>query len=149
MTKHLKLPHDGLVLVSDGRKALLLKNAGDEVRWNLKVEKVLNAPDNPSTAQQGTDKPGRAFMVGGPRSAVEQTDWHALAEARFAADVAAEIEGIAPRAGTLIVAAPPRTLAELRKHFSDAVKGCIIAEINKDLTKHPVHEIEEHLLAKL
>ena len=45
----------------------------------------------------------------------------------------------------LVVVAPPRTLAELRDAFHADVKACIIAEINKDLTKHPVFEIEKHL----
>ena len=37
----------------------------------------------------------------------------------------------------LIVVAPPKTLAELRNAFHPDVKACIVAEINKDLTKHP------------
>jgi protein required for attachment to host cells len=41
--------------------------------------------------------------------------------------------------------APPRTLAELRLAFHPDVKACIVAEVNKDLTKHPVDEIEKHL----
>ena len=45
----------------------------------------------------------------------------------------------------LIVVAPPRTLAELRKEFCSDVKACILAEINKDLTRHPIAEIEKHL----
>ena len=45
----------------------------------------------------------------------------------------------------LIVVAPPRTLAELRKAFHSDVKASIITEINKDLTKHPIGEIERHL----
>ena len=45
----------------------------------------------------------------------------------------------------LVVVAPPRTLADLRDAFHSDVKACIIAEINKDLTKHPVWEIEKHL----
>jgi protein required for attachment to host cells len=45
----------------------------------------------------------------------------------------------------LIVVAPPRTLAELRKEFRSDVKACILAEINKDLTRHPIAEIEKHL----
>ena len=43
--------------------------------------------------------------------------------------------------------APPRTLAELRHVFHADVKKRIIAEIDKDLTKHPVWEIEKHILA--
>jgi protein required for attachment to host cells len=46
----------------------------------------------------------------------------------------------------LVVAAPPRTLADLRHAFHADVKGRIIAEIDKDLTKHPVADIENHLL---
>jgi protein required for attachment to host cells len=45
----------------------------------------------------------------------------------------------------LIVVAPPRTLAELRNAFHPDVKVCIVAEINRDLTKLPIGEIERHL----
>ncbi|MBZ6077003.1 host attachment protein [Microvirga puerhi] len=149
MTKHLKLPYDGIVLVSDGRKALLLRNTGTEASWNLTVEKVMQAPDNPPTAQQGTDKPGRAFNSTGERSAVEQSDWHALAEARFAEDVAAELERTAAQAKAVIIAAPPRTLAVLRRQLPTSfTDNRIVAEVNKDLTRHPVHEIAAHLQAE-
>jgi protein required for attachment to host cells len=45
----------------------------------------------------------------------------------------------------LIIAAPPRTLADLRHAFHDDVKDRIIAEIDKDFTKQPLNEIEKHL----
>jgi len=45
----------------------------------------------------------------------------------------------------LVVVAPPRTLADLRQAFHADVKRRIIAEIDKDLTKHSVYEIEKHL----
>jgi protein required for attachment to host cells len=45
----------------------------------------------------------------------------------------------------LIIAAPPRTLAELRHAFPPSVQKHIIAEIDKDLTKHPISEIERHI----
>jgi protein required for attachment to host cells len=44
------------------------------------------------------------------------------------------------------VVAPARTLADLRRAFHDDVKKKIVAEVDKDLTKHPVGEIEKHLL---
>jgi protein required for attachment to host cells len=50
------------------------------------------------------------------------------------------------KAKALVVVAPPRTLADLRHAFHADVKDRIIAEINKDLTKHPLHEIEKHVL---
>jgi protein required for attachment to host cells len=37
--------------------------------------------------------------------------------------------------------APPHTLAVLRRHYDRTVKQRLIAEIDKDLTKHPVEEI--------
>ncbi len=148
MTK-LKIPHDALIFVGDGRKALFLRNAGDEKFPNLKTEQVF-VDDNPSTHEQGSDKPGRAFKRANTnlRSGVETTDWHELEEQRFAQHVAAAMEKLVRErnAKALVVAAPPRTLAELRQSFHDDVKRRIIAEIDKDLTKHPVGEIERHLV---
>jgi protein required for attachment to host cells len=148
VNKPLKIPHDSLVLVGDSRKALFLKNKGDELYPNLQVERVLNAPDNPPSQQQGTDKPGRAFGLD-QRSAVEQTDWHAMAEQKFAAEVAEAVNSICADGSVkhIVVAAPPKTLAELRNRFSEPVKQRILAEFNKDLTKIPVYEIERHLVA--
>ena len=45
----------------------------------------------------------------------------------------------------ILVAAPPRTLADLRRAFHADVKAKIVAEVDKDLTKHPVDQIEAHL----
>ena len=47
----------------------------------------------------------------------------------------------------LIIAAPPKTLAELRRTFHPEVTKLIIAEIDKDLTHHPVYDIERRLTA--
>jgi len=47
----------------------------------------------------------------------------------------------------LLIAAPPRTLADLRHALHKDVKARIIAEIDKDFTKQPVYEIEKHLAA--
>jgi len=143
MNKDIKLPHDGLILVSDGRKALFLKNQGDDLYPNFQVERVLQAPDDAPTHQHGAGKPG----IRSPRSATEQADWHDQAERKFAGEVAEAVNAICLNDGVkaIVVAAPPRTLAELRNCFSDAVKQRILAEVNKDLTKHPVYEIEQYL----
>ena len=45
----------------------------------------------------------------------------------------------------LIIAAPPRTLADLRHDLHSDVKARIIAEVGKDFTKQPLDEIEKHL----
>jgi len=83
----------------------------------------------------------------GRRSAVEPTDWHELEEHQFARKVAAALERVvrADKVKALVVVAPPKALADLRNAFHADVKARIIAEINKDLTKEPVWEIEKHL----
>jgi protein required for attachment to host cells len=145
--RKLNIPHDALVFVGDGRKALFLRNAGDEKFINLTTERVF-VDDNPPTHDQGSDRPGRKGAHTNQRSGVENTDWHALEEQRFAQRVAAALETLVRErnAKVLVVAAPPRTLAQLRQSFHADVKRRIIAEIDKDLTKHPVAEIEKHLV---
>lgn len=144
----LHIPFDAWVLVADGRKALLMRNAADETRVDLKVLKVIEQPENPRTAEHGTDRPGRAVeSTTGRRSAMEQTDWHDLAERDFASEVAETVERH-HRDGDfskLVVVAPARTLAEFRQRFSKELHGTVLAELDKDLTKHPVHEIERVL----
>jgi protein required for attachment to host cells len=141
-----KIPHNAWVLVGDGRKALVLRNEGDDVFPNLKAVSVFKDEANPATALHGSDRPGRAVEhLTGRRSGVEQTDWHEIAEQRFAHNVAASLCARENDIDALVVVAPPKTLAELREAFSDGLKRKVMAEVNKDLTKHPVHEIERLL----
>ena len=145
----LRIPHDGYVFVGDGRKALLLRNEGDAQYPNLKTERVFEQ-DNPPTREQGTDKPGRSYAsVGGRRSAMEQADWHEIEEQRFARDVADKLETLVRERSieALVIAAPPKILAELRKSMHQEVEKRVIAEIDKDFTNQPVHEIEKLLTA--
>jgi len=145
----LQIPHNAFVFVGDGRKALFLHNAGDEKFLNLKTERIF-VDDNPPTHEQGTDRPGRAFKRAATnlRSGVGDTDWHELEEHRFVHRVAAAMEQLVHerKAKALVIVAPPRTLADLRDAFHADVKQRVIAEIGKDLTKHPVYEIEKHLV---
>jgi protein required for attachment to host cells len=146
MTK-IHIPHDAIVFVGDGCKALFLRNDGDEKFPNLRTERVF-LDHNPPTHEQGTDKPGRSFSsVGHGRSAVEQTDWHDLEQHRFARVVAQELEKLMRErhVKALVIAAPPRTLADLREALHKDVKARIIAEVDKDFTGQPVYEIEKHL----
>jgi len=144
-----KLPHDALVFIGDGRKALFLRNAGDEKFPELRTERVF-AEENPPTHEQGADRPTVAFAHAGShrRVQIQQTDWHRLEEHRFAERVAAALEEVVRRrhVPAILIAAPPKTLADLRRAFHADVKARIVAEVDKDLTKHPVAEIQTHLL---
>jgi protein required for attachment to host cells len=144
----IRIPHRAIVFVGDGRKALFLRNEGNERSPNLKIEAVFE-DENPPAHSQGSDRPGRVSESShsGRRSAVEMTDWHELEEKRFARQVAAAAERVlrGEQKTSLIVVAPPRTLAELRSAFHADVRRRIVAEHDKDLTKHPVGDIEKHL----
>ena len=130
---------DEWVVVCDGAKALVLQNAGDAKFPNFKTIKVIEQKDM-ATHELGTDKPGRAFgSVGGMRSAVGQTDWHDQAEKSFLTHLAQFIDK------SLVIVAPPRALGMLRPAYTHALKGALRAEVDKDLVKMPVHEIEKHL----
>jgi len=144
----LALPHNAFVFVGDGRKALFLRNEGDEKYANFVTERVLADEPNPASHEQGSDRPGR-LGAGTARSAVETTDWHEIEEHKFAQRAAEALEGIvrARAAPALAIAAPAKTLADLRKVLHDDVKARIVAEIDKDFTKMPVWEIEKHILA--
>lgn len=143
----MKIDSGAWVVVCDGSKALILENAGDALHPDLRTRQVLEQ-ENPSTAEQGTDRPGRSHSSVGPgRSAVNQTDWHDQAEVRFLKDLAGKIH-LAVHGGAtknLIIVAPPRALGVMRENYTPAIKNALREEIDKDLVKLPVDEIEKHL----
>ncbi len=143
------IPNRALIVVGDGEKALFLRNEGEPEQLQLEVENIFGH-DNPATHEQGTDKPGRAFAsVGTARSAMEQTDWHQLGEERFAAGIAEMLYQLAHanQFEALVVVAPPKVLGNLRQAFHKEVVDRITGEVPKDLTSHPVAEIERLLAA--
>jgi protein required for attachment to host cells len=143
------VPHNSLVLVGDGQKALFLRNKGNAQRVDLVVERILEQ-DNPPTREQGTDRPGRSTAsFGVARSAMEEVDWHYLAKERFADELAEALyrhahDNLFDR---LVIIAPPKILGNLRKAFHAEVADRIAAEIPKELTSHPVAEIARLIAA--
>ena len=152
--QYLGLGKRGLTMIADVEllketgKMLFLRNEGDATHPNLQLERK-RVQENPSNGAQKTDAPGRSFQsVGARRSAYEETDFHQLEEDRFAAETA---ELLRKRAlendfESLIVIAPPRTLGELRKHYHKEVENRLAGEIDKDLTRHTIPEIEQAVI---
>lgn len=152
----MRIAHDALVVVADGRKMLFFRNEGDGLAPNLEVVRKQEQR-NPPDREQGSDTAGRAFTSAGTprggfgnamgannRSAYEETDFHQLEEDRFASDAAELLRKRALRNEfeELLIVAPPKTLGELRKHYHKEVEQRLVGEIAKDLTGHPVPEIE-------
>ena len=165
----MQLPPRAVVLVADGRKLLFLRNEGDAEYPNLVVETAQEKP-NPADRDQKTDAAGGASstqMGGGApnvaqggggggqggafapsRGSMSETDFHQLEEDRFAAEAADMLKTrvLRHQYDALVVVAPPKTLGELRKHYHVEVSRRLIGELDKDLTGHPVSDIEQALL---
>ena len=144
----MQIPNEALVLVADGRKMLFLRNKGDETLVDLRVESHREQ-DNPPIRDQATDAPGRSISsVGSARSAMEPTDFHQIQEDRFAAQAAELLRkrALSNDFEALIVAAPPRTLGEMRKHYHKEVQHRLIGEVSKELTGMPLPQIEQALV---
>jgi protein required for attachment to host cells len=141
----MKIPSNTLVLVADGRKAMILRNAGDEKFPNLKIEWAV-MDQNPTTAEQGSDRPGRVNFRS-RRSSVEQTDWHAQEEAAFTRRTAAAFDDLVRdlKTADVVIVAPPKTLSILRQSLDHATSSKVIAELPHDLVYRPIGDIEAHL----
>ncbi|MDX8465056.1 host attachment family protein [Mesorhizobium sp. VK23B] len=143
---NIRLKHDLWVIVADGEKALFLRNEGDTKYPNLQVVQEMEQ-ENPATREQGTDKPGR--YAEGPRSAIEETDWHRIGKERFADDIAERLYKLAHQGefDEVVLIAPPRVLGEMRQKLHKEVCDRVKAEIPKTLTNHTIFEIEKLLQA--
>ncbi len=125
------------VLVIDGGRALVYRNEGGGDAPDLRLVRSASQ-DNPPTHEQGRGPPPRTNDSMGRRSALEQTDLHQIAEDRFVAGIATEMERDLEAGAfeALVVVAPPEALGVYRKAVSAKVAGVTLAEIAKDLTKH-------------
>lgn len=139
------------VLLADGEKALFLRNDLDEMNPDLNVVRE-EEQTNPSDAEQGVDPPGRMQDTGVQQmSALQEPDWHQLAKDRFAADLADMLYDYAHKNAfsRLVICAPPKVLGELRKQVHKEVAARIVAEVDKDLTNHPLDKVETLLKNEL
>ncbi len=142
----MQVPHNAFVLVADGRKALFFRNEGDADYPNLKVEHAEEHP-NPADRDQKTDAAGQASSTQG--GTMGEVDFHQQEEDRFAAETADMLKrrALSNDFESLIIVAPPKTLGELRKHYHKEVSNRLTGELAKDLTGHPVPDIEQALRA--
>ena len=147
----MQVPHNSFVMVADGKKMLFFRNEGDAEFLKLEVERKREQADL-ADRDMKTDDAGCTFDASGGagRSAYEEVDYHQLEEDRFAAEAAEMLKQRALRNEfeSVIIVAPPRTLGELRKHYHKEVQKRLAGEVAKDLTGHPVPEIEKILRAE-
>jgi protein required for attachment to host cells len=141
-------PTKSWILVADAGKARIFANLG--VGKGL-VEVTEGAVTNPlpKTREIGSDKPGRAFeSANSARHAMApRADWHEQAKEEFAKELADWLRAAhqAKSFDQLVIAAPPKMLGSLRQHLDPKVAQTVAGEIDKDLTKSTLADLEAHL----
>ncbi len=145
------LKQSTMVVVADSEKALFLRNLTDHENPNFEVI-TTSEQEKPKTSYQTADRPGRQSDGGpGHKSALAESDWHQLAKARFAKDLADKVqrEVDRERPGALVIAASPQVLGALRTEMHKTVADMVVADIPKTLTNHPLAEIETIIKSEL
>lgn len=144
----LSIPHGAGVVIADGRKALILRNSGSPTAPKFETIQAIESSETRETHEIGSDRPGHVHESSTTRrSAMEQTDFHTQAEQRFAGVVAEAVQAQHGEGAfaTLVLVAAPRTLAVLRDELSKPVQAAVVGEIAKDLTRHPIKDMERLL----
>ena len=136
------------VVLADGARARILENTGPGTGL-VELEEWESAEARKPTRELGTERPGRGHesATEGRHAIAPHGDWHEMEKVNFANDLARYLKrhGDAGKFDQLVLAAPPRTLGELRKSIDAATAGRLKTEINKDLTNIPMAEIGSHL----
>jgi protein required for attachment to host cells len=144
------LPHNALVLVADGTKALFLRNHGDQNQIDLRTEAHDKREDR-KDREIKTDAPGaQSPRVGIGRDTMEETDVHQQEEDRWVKEAAEELKQRALRNDfdALAIIAPPKALGVLRKELHKEVERRIVLTLNKEMTDRPIPDIEELLVGE-
>jgi protein required for attachment to host cells len=143
------MPTTTWVLIADGARARVLAQARPFEPLEPAFEQEEFTGSRAQSKEIASDRPGRSFDSGGQgRHAMEPpTDPQRYAKFEFARDLAERLEEAAHahRFDKLVLVAAPKTLGDLRDLLPDAVKAKVVAEIDKDLTKVPLHELPKHL----
>jgi protein required for attachment to host cells len=136
------------ILIADGGCARVLTSTGADHHLTA-VPGLSFEADLPANREIGTDRPGRSHESHGTtRHAIEpRVDQHAELKRKFVTGVlhtlaAKHTEGAFDK---LVVVAPPTVLGMIRPELKGALRDATIREIDKDLTKTPIHEIASHL----
>lgn len=127
------IPKNALIVIADGRKAILLRNHGSGGEVSLKEERRLSPKDLRDDGPSGSRPEDQT-----PR----QTD-----EATFAKQLANTLRTMKLSGAyeSLVLVADPQTLGQLRDTMHKEVEASLVLTLAKDLTNHSVAEIAKAL----
>lgn len=136
------------IVVADGMHARFLRYRPGE-KLTPAVEPELYDPAvHGRSVDLKSDHPGRAIDPGsGAHHTIEpRHDPHTQEKQRFAGKIAEVINAAAARKefDRLVIAAPPKTLGDLRKALDKHAAALVVAEVHRDLIKTPAAELLAH-----
>ena len=132
----MQLSKGATVAVADGEKFNLFRNAGDEA--GLKLEAVSHEAIDTVSSSNG----GRQSSSGNPDSGQAGEDGFSAGSVQFLNQ-----EVLGGGIDALVIIAAPRALGEMRKHYHKALSAVLKGEIAKDLTGHPIADVEGAIAA--
>lgn len=146
------LPSNALVLVADGRKALFLRNQGDDRQIDLRTTSHQEREDRKDSDIK-TDASGQSPAPAGtglPGGTMGEPDFHQQEEDIFARELAEKINAmaLAGKFDALVVVAPARTMGELRPLWHKETSARIVGEHVKEMTDRPISDIEALLVGE-
>lgn len=138
------------IIVADGGRARIVVRAAHDRGYET-IRSIESASRDKRSAELGSERPGRTTEhASGLGHAIEpRIDRHAQAKQEFA-DVVAETVNHAWKRGefgSLVLIAPVRQLAAIRKRLAPEIVANLSGTIAKDLTKTPDSELSTHLAA--
>lgn len=136
------------VIVADSEKAMVLENTGDTARPDLRQINRKEAGE----VVMNSDRPGRVQeSMTTSRSAMETPDFARLNAEAMVADLIDELDRKAARGKVpqIVIVAPPQVLGAIRDKMGEHLRACVVAEIDKTLTKHPTAKIAEIVAEEL
>ena len=132
------------ILVADGARGRVFESLGKSGTVSER-EDLRRDTDLPPTRELEDDKPGRGNVpTTTHRHGFQPTsDAHRELKRDFAEELARLLdEQLAAGAyDRLVVVAAPVTLGDLREALSERVRSVVLAELDKDLTKHSAREL--------
>lgn len=134
------------VVIADAGHSRILEALGSGKGLTLIAEERNELE---KTSEIGTDRPGRSFeSADTSRHGMEpRVDWHRQQKDAFARSLAERLRTLHEehRFESLVIVAPPQFLGDLRAHLDATVARTVAAEVAKDLTQIPQHDLPDRL----
>lgn len=144
MTHSERLDEGEWLVVLDGRKLLVFQNLGTPATPALECILERTGLSEP-TRDMGEDRPGRVYQsVGGGRSAMESPDLHAEGERAFVEEAIRTLEAKDREQpiASLVIAAPPKAMADVRRVLTGPLRQRVRLEIVADLINVPTADLQ-------